>query len=176
MSLISPDLAQNFEGLRQKLAAGNPADVQATNRVEVQVVHDQHSVGTVRGFTVVQDEPTTSWGTGQGPTPTDYFAASIGFCENVIFVRTASMAHLAIDSLATTVTGSWDRRGLFEIDSISPRFTRIAVETRVVTREPPEKVAEVARLTHRRCPIHATLSRATTMVFTLMVNGQPVAL
>ena len=69
---------------------------------------------------MIQDEPEGIGGTGQGPTPTDYFIASGGFCENVIFVRNASLAGLFLDSLETTVTGSLDKRGLFEIDNIRP--------------------------------------------------------
>ena len=123
---------------------------------------------------MVQDEPESVGGTGKGPTPTDYFIASVGFCENVIFVRNASLAGLSIDALETIVTGSWDRRGLFEIGNVSPFFNRINVETRVSTTDPPELVVQVARETHRRCPVHATLARATELVFKLVVNGQAV--
>jgi uncharacterized OsmC-like protein len=130
----------------------------------------------VRWFTVVQDEPESVWGTSKGPTPTDYFVTSIGFCENVIFARNASLARLSIDSMETIVSGSWDRRGLFEIDGVSPFFKSITVETRISTKDPVEKVAAVARQTHRRCPVHATLSRATELIFKLVVNGDPVPL
>ena len=85
----------------------------------------------------------------------------MGFCENVIFVRNASLAGLSLDSLETTVTGSWDRRGLFEIDNIAPYFKSITVETKVSTRDPVERVVQVARETHRKCPVHATLARGT---------------
>ena len=61
--------------------------------------------------------------------PTDYFITSVGFCENVIFARNASLAKLSIDSLETTVTGSWDRRSLFEIEGVSSNFKSITVET-----------------------------------------------
>ncbi|TMI48612.1 OsmC family protein [Candidatus Bathyarchaeota archaeon] len=101
---------------------------------------------------------------------------SVGFCENVIFARNASLAKLSIDSLETTVTGSWDRRGLFDIEGASPHFRSITVETRISTRDAIERVVEVARQTHRRCPVHATPSRATEMIFKLVVNGQNVPL
>lgn len=148
----------------------------ATNRAEVRLIRDQNSEAKVRGFTVIQDEPESVGGTGKGPTPTDYFVTSIGFCENVILARNAGLARLSIDSLETVVTGSWDRRGLFEIDSVSPHFKMITVETKVSTKEPIEKIVEVVRQTHRRCPIHATLSRATELNFKLVVNGQTVPL
>ncbi len=94
----------------------------------------------------------------------------------MIFVRNACLAGLSIDSLETSVSGVWNMKGLFDIDGIQPVFETITVETRVTSKEPVEKLAEVARLTHRRCPVHATLSRATEMRFTLIVNGQNVPL
>jgi uncharacterized OsmC-like protein len=176
MTILSPELGPKFEGLKQRFAQASRTEDLATNRAEVRLVKDQNSEAKVRGFTVVQDEPESVGGTGKGPTPTDYFVTSIGFCENVIFARNASLAKLSVDSLETIVTGSWDRRGLFEIDGVSPFFKSITVETKVSTRDPVEKVVEVANQTHRRCPVHATLSRATEMIFKLVVNGQNVPL
>jgi len=159
--MISPELRQKIETLRQNIVASGSANTLATNKAEVKLVKDQNSEAKVRGFTVVQDEPESIGGTSKGPTPTDYLIASVGFCENVIFVRNASLAGLSIDSLETTVTGSWDRRGLFEIDNVAPYFNSITVETKVSTKDPVERVVQVARETHRRCPVHATLARAT---------------
>ena len=176
MTLVSTDLGQKFEELRQRFASSSRTEDPATNKAEVKLIKDQNSEAKVRGFTVVQDEPESVWGTAKGPTPTDFFVTSVGFCENVIFARNAVLAKLSIDSLETTVTGSWDRRGLFEIDGVSPYFKTITVETRVFTKDPLEKAVEVARQTHRRCPVHATLSRSTEMIFKLVVNGTNVPL
>ena len=176
MTLVSPELGKKFEELRQGMISNKAADTSSTNRAEVRLVKDQNSEAKVRTFTLVQDEPESVWGTGKGPTPTDYFIASVGFCENVIFARNASMVNLTIDSLETTVTGTWDRRGLFDIDGVKPSFKTITVETKITTKDPVQKVVEVANQTHRRCPVHATLSRATEMIFRLNVNGQSVPL
>ena len=176
MTLVSPGLGKKFEELRRGMESNKSADTSSTNRAEVRLVKDQHSEARVRSFTLIQDEPESVWGTGKGPTPTDYFIASVGFCENVIFARNASIANLAIDSLETMVTGTWDRRGLFDIDGVAPNFKTVTVETKITTKDPVQKVVEVANQTHRRCPVHATLSRATEMIFRLNVNGQYVQL
>jgi len=172
--MISLGLRQKFETLRQNIVASGATNTLATNKAEVKLIKDQRSEAKVRGFTVIQDEPESIAGTGQGPTPTDYFIASVGFCENVIFVRNASLAGLSLDSLETTMTGSWDTRGLFEIDNTTPYFKSITVETKVSTRDPVERVVQVARETHKRCPVHATLARATEITFKLVVNGESV--
>lgn len=176
MTLLSPELGHRFEQLKERFARASRTEDMATNRAEVRLIRDQNSEAKVRGFTVIQDEPESVGGTGKGPTPTDYFVTSIGFCENVILVRNASLAGLSIDSLETVVTGSWDRRGLFEIDNVSPYFKSITVETRLSSGEPLEKIVEVVKQTHLRCPIHATLSRATELNFKLVVNSQDVPL
>jgi len=174
MTLISPELKQKFETLRQNIIASGSTNTLATNRAEIRLIMDQNSEAKVRGFTVIQDDPETVGGTSKGPTPTDYFIASVGFCENVIFARNATLAGLSIDSLETVVTGSWDRRGLFEIDNVSPYFRNITVETKVSTKDPVELVVQVAQETHRRCPVHATLARAAEISFKLIVNEQSV--
>lgn len=125
MTLLNPKLGQNFEGLKQRFTQANRNEDLATNRAEVRLIKDQNSEAKVRGFTLVQDEPESVWGTGKGPTPTDFFVTSIGFCENVIFARNASLANLSITSLETVVSGSWDRRGLFEIEGC---FTILQVD------------------------------------------------
>jgi uncharacterized OsmC-like protein len=176
LTLVSPELGKNFEELRRQMISNKTADTSSTNKAEVRLIMDQCSEAKVRSFTLVQDEPPSVWGTGRGPTPTDYFIASVGFCENVILARNASIANLAIESLETTVTGTWDRRGLFDIDGVTPNFKTITVETRITTKDPIRKIVEVANQTHRRCPVHATLSRATQMVFKLNANGQNVPL
>ena len=162
--------------MRRQIISNKGADTFTTNRAEVQLIKDQSSEAKIRTFTLVQDEPVSVWGTGKGPTPTDYFIASVGFCENVIFARNASIANLTIDSLETSVAGTWDRRGLFDIDGVTPNFKTITVETKITTKDPIQRVVEVANQTHRRCPIHATLTRATEMIFKLIVNGQSVPL
>ena len=75
----------------------------------------------------------------------------------MIFVRNAALSGLRVGSLETTAEGSWNTKGLYEIDGAEPSFRSIRVETRVRTTSPVSGVVRVARQTHRRCPIYATL-------------------
>lgn len=177
MNLIGPDQKAAVEASIARLrAATGPSQYTAVNQAVVTLVENQHSDAVVRGFTVVQDEPKTAGGGMQGPTPTDLFVSSLGTCENVVFARYAALSDVPVESLETTVTGSWDLRGLYQIGGAWPAFQNIAVETRVKTRASPEKVAEVARQTHRGCPLYASLNQDTVLTFTLFVNGAKVAL
>jgi hypothetical protein len=82
-------LGKKFEELRRGTLSNKGAATSSMNRAEVKLIRDQYSEARVRTFTLVQDEPESVWGTGKGQTPTDYFIASVGFCENVIFARSA---------------------------------------------------------------------------------------
>jgi len=177
MELVSSNFKSVVEELRAKVAnTKDPNQTIATFRADTKLLGQQYQEAKINDFVIKADEPISSGGTNKAPRPLDFFVASIGFCENVIFARNASLAELSIDSLETAVSGSWDRRGLYDIDGVSPFFKSITVETRISTRDPVEKVVEVARQTHRRCPVDATLSRATEVIFKLVVNGQNVVL
>ncbi len=170
MSSILPPILKTTFTKRIKELQAQETEAIATNKATAKLITNQLSEGTVRGFKLIQDEPESVAGTAKGPTPTDYLIASVAFCENVVFARNAALNDLDIQALETTVTGDWDMKGLFDIGTANPSFRNIQVETRVKTTGPVKKAVEVARLTHRRCPIHATLKKATNLSFKLFVN------
>ena len=176
MSLIDADQKPAVEKSLRELESMSPEQAATTNKAVVTLVANQHSIAVTRGFNVVQDEPASVAGGARGPTPTDYFMAALGTCQNVVFVRYAALEQLPIEALETTVTGVWDRRGLYGIGGADPGFREITLETRVSTSAPGEKVAEAVRRTRRGCPIFATLRKETALTVRLLVNGQPVAL
>jgi uncharacterized OsmC-like protein len=175
MSKVSPELGRFFARSIADLSS-QPGEKMTTNRAEAVLQEDQRSNVTVRGFTMVQDEPTSVMGTGKGPTPTDFFISSVALCENVIFARNAALAGLPIDSLETVASGTWDMKGLWEIDGADSSFRSISVETSLRTSGSSSDAAKVAAQTHRRCPIYATLKKSVRLSFKLVVNGVEVSL
>ena len=175
MGLITAGFQGIVEEMISKLAhATEPGQTLGTAKGDARLLGQQYQEVKLRDFTIVSDEPVSSGGTDKGPTPLDFFVASIGFCENVMFARHAALLGLNIESLETSVRGHWDRRGQYEIGGVDPSFKDMTVETRVTTRDPVEKVVEVTRLTHRRCPMHATISKAMIVTDKLFVNEQEV--
>jgi len=162
---IVPSIVKTIFTKRIQDLKAQETEAIATNKATAKLIGNQKSEGIVRGFTLIQDEPESVAGSGTGPTPTDFLIASVAFCENVVFARNAVLNHLDIQALETTASGDWDMKGLFEIGPADPSFRSILVETRVRTNGPIKKVVEVARLTHRRCPVHASLKKATKMTF-----------
>lgn len=177
MDLVSSNFKSIVEDLRAKVSAGKDANqTLAAVRADARLVGQQYQEVKVKEFVIASDEPVPSGGTDRGPTPLDFFAASIGFCENIMFTRHAALHGLEFDSLETSVRGHWDRKGQYEINSASPAFKDMTVETRVSTRAPIEKVVEVAKITHRTCPMHATIARAMPVTDKLLVNGKDIPL
>jgi uncharacterized OsmC-like protein len=169
LSTTAAALKANLTNRIQQLQATQGPSL-STNTATARMVNEQLNEGKVRNFTLMQDEPASVAGTGKGPTPTDYFVQSIAFCENVLFVRNAALNDVPLAALETNVNGEWDSKGLFDIDGASSTFRTIVVVIRVKTTAPIATVVDVANLTHRRCPIHATLAKATNLQFRLFVN------
>jgi uncharacterized OsmC-like protein len=147
-----------------------------TVRADAKLIGDQLSEARARDYTLMCDEPSSLGGSDRGPNPLEFFMAAVGFCENVTFARHATLKGLAFDSLETSVRGHWDRRGQGEWEGIEPGFKDFVVETRVVSNAPIEKILEVTRITHVRCPMHASITKIGPVVDKLFVNGTEIPL
>ena len=147
-----------------------------TVRADSKLVGDQLQEAKVRDYTLVCDEPSSLGGSDKGPNPLEFFVSAVGFCENVTFARFAALRGLEFDSLETSVRGHWDRRGQGELEGIDPAFKDFVVETWITSSAPLEKIREIARTTHSRCPMHASIARIGPVVDKLFVNGTEVPL
>src|ERR1700674_5004291 len=106
MSRLSPELGTFFAKVASDLAS-QPGEKITTNKAVAVLQENQRSEVTVRGFTLIQDEPVSVMGGGKGPTPTDFFISSVALCENVVFARNAALNGLTVDSLETVAEGCW---------------------------------------------------------------------
>jgi uncharacterized OsmC-like protein len=177
MQLVTPSFKSTVEEMRSKIAtAKDPNQTIGTVRADASLLGQQYSEVKARDFVIASDEPVPSGGTNKGPIPLDFFTASIGFCENVTFAKQAALKGLDFTSLETSVRGHFDRKGMYEIDGASPNFIDMIVETKVTSSAPIEKIAEVARITHRTCPMHATIVKAMKVTDKLFVNGKEITL
>jgi len=177
MELISSSFKTIVEEMRASVASStDPKQTLGTARVDVKLLGQQYQEAKAKSFTLACDEPVSAGGTDKGPTPLDFFVASIGFCENVMFTRHATLHGLQFESLETSVHGHWDRRGQYELQGTDPSFKDMTVQTKVTTNAPIEKVVEVTRITHRTCPMRVTIGKAMKVTDRLFVNGNEVPL
>jgi uncharacterized OsmC-like protein len=172
-SEFSPFAEQWLKSLR---TISNPKRAIGTVQADASLIGDQTSEVRRGDHRLISDEPRAAGGSDKGASPLDYFAASIGFCENVTFARYATLNGLDFDSLETSVTGHWDRRGQADPSGAEPAFTDFVVETRVTSTDSVEKVKKVTMIAHRRCPMHSTIAKVGKVVDKLFVNGAEVPL
>jgi uncharacterized OsmC-like protein len=174
-------LSSAFKPYVEKWLAGideitDPMKGLGTVRADSKLVGDQLQEARVRDYTLVCDEPSSLGGSDKGPNPLEFFMSAVGFCENVTFARFAALRGLEFDSLGTSVRGHWDRRGQGESAGTEPAFKDFVVETRITSNAPLEKICEIARTTHARCPMHASITKIGPVVDKLFVNGTEVTL
>jgi uncharacterized OsmC-like protein len=177
MPLISP----SFKPFVEKWLSGiqeisDPMKGLGTVRADAKLVGDQRQEVRIKDHTLTCDEPLPLGGSDLGPNPLEFFMSAVGFCENVTFARMATLRGLEFESLETSVRGHWDRRGQGEWVGIDPTFKDFFVETRIVSNAPLERIREVTRVTHTRCPMHASISKIAPVNDRLFVNGAEVAL
>ncbi len=154
----------------------DPTKGLGTVRADSKLLGDQLQESKMRNYALVCDEPSSLGGTDQGPNPLEFFMSAVGFCENVTLARFASLRGLELESLETSVRGHWDRRGQGEWEGVEPVFEDFVVETRITSGAPLEKIRELVRVVHVRCPMHASILKIGPVVDRLFVNGTEVPL
>jgi OsmC-like protein len=65
----------------------------------------------------------------------------------------ANALGLRLDRVEVDALGYLDVRGLLNLAPVPPGFERVTFTARVVSPEPPEKIAELARLVGEHCPV-----------------------
>ncbi len=176
-----PLITSDFKPYVEKWLAGiqdiaEPSKGLGTVRADAKLVGNQRQEVKIKEHTLVCDEPANLGGTDQGPNPLEFFMSAVGFCENVTFARYAALGGLELDALETSVRGHWDRRGQGTWEGIEPAFKDFFVETHITSTEPIDKIREIAKIVHKRCPMHASISKMAPVVDKLFVNGVEVPL
>lgn len=76
---LSRELKEHFARVYAEMAAADPLATRGVIRVSTRLVDGQRSEAHLDGHRIVCDEPVERAGTGQGPSPLQYFLSSLGF-------------------------------------------------------------------------------------------------
>jgi uncharacterized OsmC-like protein len=171
MTLLTSEFKEGIQKLFERLSSpDDPGATMGPTVATATMTGPQTSEARWPNFTVTSDEPKSVGGGDTAPPPSSIFVASIGFAENVVFARQAALQGLDFDSLETRVEAKWDRKGMFGIKDSDPSIYEVLIETRITTLASPEKVVELLKLTHKRCPMTATIAKAAAIRRRLLVN------
>ena len=77
--LLSRELKEYVVKTYTEFATADPLSTRGVIRAGTRLVENCRSEADLEGHPVVCDEPKDRGGTGQGPTPLQYFLASLGF-------------------------------------------------------------------------------------------------
>lgn len=175
MTLVSPELSRGIKALFERLSSpDDPAASMGPTVATAVMTGPQSSAAKWPSWTITSDEPKSVGGTETAPTPSSIFVAAIGFAENVIFARQAAMQGVDFDAMETRVEATWDRKGMFGIRDTDPSITDLFIETKILSKAPAEKMAELLRLTNRRSPMTATVAKSAKVHRKLLVNGTEI--
>ena len=109
-----------------------------------------------RGHSFFADEPKQAGGTDEAPTPRELALGSLAACVTVITGKVAKGLDFKYSDQSIEVRGTADPQGAKNADNnISPNFDYVEVKITLVTDEPEDRIEELKRQHHGRCPISA---------------------
>lgn len=106
-------------------------------------------------------------GKGEYPAALQHFLAGLPLCQMAHYAERSSVWGIKLESLEMSVEGHFVAMSGYGFDEI--RF-----ETKIVSRESPEKIKELALAAERDCYVTNTLKRACRVTGSIFLNGELV--
>lgn len=119
-----------------------------------------------RNHRIIIDQPTTGGGHDSGPTPLEYFLASLAGCMGAIARIVARQQKLNIRWLDLIVEGELDVDGLLGRPTTNRvGFRDIRVKVQVDGDLSPEQKQAFIREVEKRCPVSDNIQHSTPVTF-----------
>jgi putative redox protein len=121
-----------------------------------------------RQYKTVFSQPPVGIGSGDGPTPHEYFLISFAGCIVSVGMILAAQRKLRIHSLEAVVDGDFDLDVLLGVDTksrsgFSTIHVRLKIEADLTVSEKEDFVLEI----QRRCPVADNLQNPTPVEYTV---------
>jgi uncharacterized OsmC-like protein len=117
------------------------------------------------------DLPAVIGGENLAPSPTAYLLGALAGCA-VAFLRDTLAPQFGVevgDVTAVASAGS-DLRGLLALDGAAPDLTDLALDIRVTSASPADRVAAMLEAWRARCPIYLALLKPNAIELTTAVT------
>jgi len=113
------------------------------------------------------DLPAALGGENLAPSPTAYLLGALAGC-GVAFIHDtlAPQFDVTIDDLTAVARCSADARGLLGIDGAVPDLTDIALDIRITSTSPDDRVDAMLAAWRERCPIFLALLKSQVIALT----------
>jgi uncharacterized OsmC-like protein len=150
---MSDQILKAIDGLTRAIGE-NPGASRAVFRATTVSSEDTFSTeSSIRSFRVRLDEPRQLGGDDAGPNPVEAVLGAFGSCQAIVYRAYANALGLRVDRVEVEARGYLDLRGFLNLAPVPAGFERVTYTARIVSPEPPEKIAELARLVGEHCPV-----------------------
>jgi uncharacterized OsmC-like protein len=113
------------------------------------------------------DLPLTLGGENLAPSPTAYLLGALAGCAVAFLHDTlAPRFDVQIDDVTAVAKCSTDQRGLLGLDGVAPDLADLALEIRVSSTSPEDRVEAMLAAWRERCPIYLALLKPQSIALT----------
>jgi putative redox protein len=144
-----------------------------TNRARGEMIDHAACAIHVREFPpLISDEPPSRGGQDRGQSPLELLLASLCACTNVTAGRMAEKLRFEYSGLEMQAEGELDTRGRRGLADVPVHYRAVRLHVTITTDEPNERVARLAGLVARYCPVD-TLMRPVVPEFEVTWDRKP---
>jgi uncharacterized OsmC-like protein len=113
------------------------------------------------------DLPAALGGENLAPSPTAYMLGALAGC-GVAFINDtlAPMFGVAIDDITAVARCTADQRGLLGLDGVAPDLADLALDIRISSSSPEDRVEAMLGAWRERCPIYLALLKPQSIALT----------
>lgn len=120
---------------------------------------------SVRGFTMVCDEPLDAGGTDTGMTPVEALLCSLGSCITIAAYIFAEKKGVNLKGFSVDIDGDLDADGFLGLnEEVRKGFSEIRLRFHVDSDDAPEKIDEFVRFVEKRCPVSDSIAQGVPII------------
>ena len=113
------------------------------------------------------DLPTALGGENLAPSPTAYLLGALAGCGVAFLHDTLAPAFgVQVDDVTAVARASSDARGLLGLDGIAPDLADLALDIKVSSPSPEDRVEAMLAAWRERCPIYLALLKPNSIALT----------
>ena len=120
------------------------------------------------------DLPLTLGGENLAPSPTAYLLGALAGCAVAFLHDTlAPRFDVQIDDVTAVAKASTDARGLLGLDGVAPDLGDLALEIRVTSPSPEDRIEAMLAAWRERCPIYLALLKPQSIALSAASTSSP---
>ena len=145
----------------------DPSKARSTPAVTASLVNGRARL-SAGPFNWDADLPLTLGGENLAPSPTAYLLGALAGCAVAFLNDTlAPQFEVEIADVTAVARCSTDQRGLLALDSVAPDLADLALEIRVSSPSPNDRVDAMLAAWRERCPIYLALIKPQSVSLTI---------